>query len=297
MRRRIFVQIPAYRDRELLSTLRSLLETASQPELLRVAVAWQYGEDEEHLEGRLRQWGNVQLKKIPASESKGCNWARSLLQREWDDEEYTLLLDSHHRFVPGWDQQLIALFEAQRQAGVPRPILTSYLPPYDPHNDPHGRVACMFQISPLERHDGLLFRLTGHAIPRWTELDTPVPAHFVSLHFLFAEGSFNADLCFDPAIYFFADEVAVALRAYTRGYDLFHPHRLLGWHLYDRATRITHWSDHAGWHAQNRRSCEQLRALYRGELHGEYGVGTARSIADYERYIGLPLVGRGSAVH
>ena len=68
-----------------------------------------------------------------------------------------------------------------------------------------------------------------------------VPARFVSLHFLFTEGSFNQEIPFDPAIYFFADEIAIALRAYTLGYDLFHPHRILGWHLYDRTTRATHW--------------------------------------------------------
>src|SRR5690349_20509893 len=49
----------------------------------------------------------------------------------------------------------------------------------------------------------------------------------------------------DPSIYFFVDEIAISLRAYTLGYDLFHPHRILGRHLYNRSTRVTHWSSNS----------------------------------------------------
>ena len=62
---RVFVQIPAYRDRELPFTIRDLFEQASRPERLRVAVAWQYGEDELHLEGALRRQQHLELLKIP----------------------------------------------------------------------------------------------------------------------------------------------------------------------------------------------------------------------------------------
>ena len=286
----IYVQIPAYRDRELLPTVCDLMQTAHHPERLRVAIAWQHNDDELHLEPALRQWPNVEVKKIPAAESKGCNWARQLLQRGWDGEAYTLLLDSHHRFAPGWDETSIELLKQRKDAGSAKPIITAYLPPYDPEKDPQGRTICMFKIHPLERHDGLLFRLTGHALADWRNLKSPIPAHFTSLHYLFAEGSFNEAVPVDPSIYFFADEIAIALRAYTSGYDLFHPHCILGWHLYRRTTRIPHWEDHANWSARNRESIKRLRALYCGTLHGEFGIGRARSIADFETYVGVPLV-------
>src|SRR5437764_15017079 len=108
MRQRVFVQIPAYRDSELLVTVQDLIRTAANPARLRIAIAWQYDEAEEHLEDALRQCGNIELKKIRAAESQGCNWARSLLQHDWHDEPYTVFLDSHHRFVPGWDDHVIA---------------------------------------------------------------------------------------------------------------------------------------------------------------------------------------------
>jgi hypothetical protein len=290
---RVYVQIPAYRDRELPHTLRALFEQARHPERLRVAVAWQYGADELHVEPSLRRWGDVEIVKIPAEHSEGCNWARRLLQERWRGERYTLFLDSHHRFAPGWDDDAIAMLEGLRSSGVARPILTGYLPPYDPHTDPLGRASTILRIRPLERHDGLLFRLVGDPVPEGPQRAAPLPARFASLHFLLADGSFNEELAIDASIYFFADEIAIALRAYTHGYDLFHPHRILGWHLYDRATRVTHWNDHAHWQAQNEVSCERVRALYRGEVRDPYGVGTARTIADYEALIGESLVVQG----
>jgi hypothetical protein len=196
----------------------------------------------------------------------------------------------HHRFTTGWDDATIAMFEALRASGVAKPVLTGYLPPYDPARDPDGRVASINRIRSSERHEGLLFRLIGDPVPGWEALTAPLPARFTSLHFLFADGRFNAELPIDSSIYFFVDEIAVALRAYTLGYDLYHPHRVLGWHLYNRATRVTHWADHAQWRAQNDASCKRVRALYRGRLRGRYGIGDARTVADYEAMLGEPLV-------
>ena len=291
---RVYVQIPAYRDRELVPTVADLLRAASHPDRLRVAIAWQHDAREAPLERALRRLGPVELTTIPAARSQGCNWARHLLQQRWNGEPYTLFLDSHHRFVDGWDEQVIDLFEALRGGGVRKPILTGYLPPYDPANDPGGRVEAIYRMDVAERQRQMVFRLTGHAIRGWRRLASPVPARFASLHFLFAAGPFNEEVPFDPAVYFFADEVAIALRAYSRGYDLFHPHKMLGWHLYDRATRVTHWDDHPSWRVQNERSFERLRALFSGSLGGPYGLGTARTVADYETFAGLRLMGSGS---
>ena len=268
--------------------MEDLLGKASHPDRLRVAIAWQYGPGEERLESELRRWSQVELIKCPAEQSRGCNWARSLLQEAWEGERYTLFLDSHHRFVPAWDETVLRMHADLRRGGVAKPVVTGYLPAYDPEDDPHARVTCVLRIRSQERERGLLFRLNGHEIRG--ALRAPEPAHFASLHFLFADGEFNREVVFDPDVYFFADEVAIALRAFTHGYDLFHPHRVLGWHAYDRATRVTHWADHPEWRQQNEASCERLRALYSGGLEGRHGLGAERSVSDYERLIGTPLI-------
>lgn len=287
---RIYIQIPAYRDAQLQSTLYDLIDNAACKENLRIGVAWQHGEDEQ-LDKDFLKRNKIELIDIPAGKSRGCNWARSLLQERWTGEKYTLFLDSHHRFVPGWDQELLEMYTALKTKGVAKPLITGYLPVYDPLNDPAARQHNPLQITFYKRERGLLFRLNSREMPSWLSATTPVPAHFVSLHFLFTEGVFNEVLEFDPAIYFFADEVAIALRAYTMGYDLFHPHKVLGWHLYERAaTRVPHWKDHPEWRQQNEHSYIRLTGLFRGNEKGRFGIGRERTVAGYEKYIGMKLI-------
>lgn len=288
--RSIYVQIPAYRDDELVPTLDSLIRTASRPDCLRIAVAWQYGPDEECRERDLRSFPCVDLVKIPAAASLGCNWARGLLQARAGSERYTLLLDSHHRFVPGWDEATIDLFEDLRASGCSKPILSGYLPPYRPDEDPDGRVDAIYTLREAERREGLLFRLVGDAVSKRLAPASPFLGAFASLHFLFADGAFNREVPADPAVYFFADEVAIGLRAFTHGYDLFHPHRVLGWHLYERNRRVPHWRDHPGWRRLNDLSLARLRALYSGSARGRHGVGSARTIAAFEARAGIRLI-------
>ena len=290
----IYVQIPAYRDSELPKTIQSLLNMATHPERIRIAVMWQRSATD-RLPSNLTNRPEIDIIEVPYQESKGCNWARNLLQQGWNGEPYTLLIDSHQRFVRGWDQLMINMYEGLRQQNIDKPILTGYLPPYDPVNEPYGRVYKPMEMYALDYHNGLLTKLVSYPMPFWKRLDQPKPAHFVSLHFLFTAGQFNREITFDPAIYFFGDEVVTSLRAYTAGYDLFHPHRLLGWHAYDRRTRTPHWADHQTWTEQERISAERIRALYRGQLTGHYGLGTARSISQYETYIFRKLINYESA--
>ena len=39
--------------------------------------------------------------------------ARNLIQQEYNNEKYTLQLDSHHRFVKNWDTKLITMLNCK----------------------------------------------------------------------------------------------------------------------------------------------------------------------------------------
>lgn len=286
---KIYVQVPAYRDRELEKTLLDLYAKAQVLERLRVRVFWQRAAEDE-LSDRVRALPGLEIVDVPHTESRGCNWARNLLQQEWRGERYTLMIDSHHRFVRGWDSLTIDLFEGLRARGVAKPVLTTYLPAYEPAREPGGRKRQPYRIHPYTREAGVLTRLISHPIPLWTSLRTPVEADFASLHFLFADGAFNDEVRFDPDIYFFGDEVLTGLRAFTSGYDLFHPHVILGWHSYNRSTRVPHWDDHSLWYRQHERSLTKLRAIFSGSWDGAYGLGNLRTVRDYEDYTMTPLI-------
>lgn len=286
--RRIFVQIPAYRDHELGPTLRHLFATAADPQALRVAVLWQRAQDDPFISAGFHP-NALEIIEIPHTESLGCNWARGELQRLWQGEPYTFIIDSHHRFVRHWDRKLISAYEMLLSAGIARPIVTAYLPSYDPKVDPEGRLNTPLKIYPLQRTRGLVLRLIGRPILAVEQCAGPIPANFVSLHCLFAAGRFNQDVRFDPKCYFFGHEVATSLRAFTHGYDLFHPHEVIGWHLYDRSTRRPHWEDHAIWEMQEAISRHSLEALFCNGASGPYGCGNERSLDDFEDHLGFRL--------
>jgi hypothetical protein len=169
------------------------------------------------------------------------------------------------------------MLEGLRANGVDKPLLTAYLPPYQPAR-PARREHRPYKIYPLKRERGVLTGLTSFPIRHWGGLERPVPADFLSLHFALADGRFNRDVPMDPGIYFFGDEVLTGARAFMAGYRLFHPHRVLGWHAYDRAGRVTHWSEHPGTAQRQHDSLMRMRAIYE-----------SRALAEYETHIGMPL--------
>lgn len=284
----IFVMVPAYRDKELPSTLIDLISTASNPNRLRICVLWQHAGDEK-LPSRWSKRTGVELIHVHHSESGGFGWARNVLQKQWRGEKYSLLIDSHHRFVPNWDRKAIGMIEELQGDGIEKPVLTAYLPSYDPGIDPEGRMQACRKTYFAGRDFGLLTRLTSYEITGWRWIKKPVPAQFVSLHFLFTLGIFNSEVIFDPKYYYTGDEVVTSLRAFTHGYDFYHPHRILGWHEYKRVDRISHWHDHPEWRKQDSDSLERLKLIFRGCQKGLYGVGTVRTVYEFENFLGIPL--------
>jgi hypothetical protein len=101
----IFVQIAAYRDPELLPTIRDCLAKAEFPDDLRFGICWQTDVSDSALSPFLDH-RHFRIQRVRWNESKGLCWARSEIQNLYEGEEFTLQLDSHHRFAPGWDRQL-----------------------------------------------------------------------------------------------------------------------------------------------------------------------------------------------
>ena len=98
----IFVQIASYRDPELVPTIKNLIEQAAHPERLKICIAHQYSEEDEW--DNLDQFasdGRFIVIQIPHNESQGVCWARNQIQQHYKSEDYTLQIDSHHRFVKG----------------------------------------------------------------------------------------------------------------------------------------------------------------------------------------------------
>ena len=297
----IFVQIASYRDPQLITTLRDCISNAKYPENLVFSIAWQHSVEDEW--DSLYEYKNdkrFRVLDINYKDAKGACWARNQLQQNYNEEEYTLQLDSHHRFIKDWDDELINMYEELRSKGVNKPLLTSYISSFDPDNDPAGRINVPWKMN-FDRFipEGAVFFLPA-SIDNYKELTEPIPARFYSAHFAFASGQFVKEVPHDPDYYFHGEEISIAVRAYTHGYDLFHPHKIIAWHEYTRKNRTKQWDDDKSWHLKNddchlrNRKLFEMDGLVKDINFGIYDFGTERTLEDYERYAGLSFKKRAA---
>jgi hypothetical protein len=288
---KIFISIASYRDPELLPTIRDCIANAKKPENLRFSIAWQRDEKE-----TLAEFANDKRFKIidiPYQESKGTCWARSRIQENYDGEKYHLQLDSHHRFIKHWDAECIQMIKDLQAKGHKKPLLTGYISSFNPSNDPAERINTPWKMN-FDRFipEGAVFFLPA-SIDDYKDRTSPVPSRFVSAHFIFTLGKWVEEVPYDPFYYFHGEEINLAVRSYTWGYDLFHPHKVIAWHEYTRRGRTKHWDDIKEWGDLNSKSHSRNRKLFEmdGEKKdidfGKYDFGKKRSVAEYEKYAGI----------
>ncbi len=282
----IFVSIAAYRDPGLLPTIADCLAKARHPERLRFGVCWQYGQ--EMADPRQLAGPQFAVRYVDARLSRGACWARAEIMRLYDGEDWYLQLDSHHRFAADWDEKL------RQQAvltGSAKPVLTTYASGFTPGAEAAAVEEATVMTFASFTTEGVL-RPTSAPVagPR----TTPVRARYLSAHFLFAPGSFVTDVPYDPELYFLGEEVTLAVRAYTHGYDLFHPAEHILWHEYGRASSAKHWDDHVSeagapvsWQERDEPSLAKAARLLTSPWPGPDGMGTERTVADYEAYAGV----------
>jgi hypothetical protein len=290
---KIFIQIASYRDPELIKTIESAIENAKKPKNLIFAIARQFHPDDKFDD--LSKYDNdkrFKILNIPYLESKGACWARHLIQQLYDGEEYTLQIDSHMRFAPNWDDEMIKMIKQLQKKGYKKPLLTGYVSSFDPDNEPGGRVQEPWRMT-FDRFipEGAVFFLP-ETIPGWQDLKEPVTSRFYSAHYCFTLGQFAKEVQHDPDFYFHGEEISIAARAYTWGYDLFHPHKTLIWHEYTRKGRTKQWDDDKKWVERNNYCHKKNRALFGMDNeepmdHGIFGFGPERTLRDYETYSGL----------
>lgn len=304
---RIFISIAAYRDPELLPTIEDCIRTVSDPKRLNIAVCHQFDDSDESAEfistacSEIHEKiGNLCIISIPYKKSKGVCWARNKIQQKYAGEEYVLQLDSHHRFIQDWDLKLIEEIKSLQAAGYNKPLLTAYLPSYEPNNDPDGRINTPWELA-FDRYlpQGPAMPIPEQMRPKFIEMDRSAPARLYSAHFVFSIGDLYKEVVYDPDFYFHGEEIALAVRAYTHGYDLFTPHFLVMWHHYTRLGCKRHWDDRIGWEENNKTCFDRYKQLVECEDTGidlgEYGLGTERSLDDFIHYSGLDL--RNKRVH
>ena len=130
----------------------------------------------------------------------------------WDEEEWFLLLDSHHRFVPDWD---IRVLEQVRATEGPKRLTSTYGVAYSPGEAERvpDQVTRIDFDHFTDEGDFLHATRRGSGRRRTPTAKSTVPFGALPVR----TGRFVDEVPFDPDLYFTGVESTLTVRAFTHG--------------------------------------------------------------------------------
>ena len=290
----IFISIASYRDPELGHTIKSAIENAEYPDNLRFGIVHQ-GTDKEMPD--LSQIQNKKVISMHPRDALGVGFARSKAMELYDKEKYFLQIDSHIQFVKDWDSKLINQLDMAKEKSNNDKIIISAFPGM------YIRESNQAELIGFHKGNNMTYpckqvlsrRKTGH----WASLrvdftdkdNTPEESNTVLAGFIFADGYIVKDIPYDPEISFFGEELCFAMRAWTRGWDIYSPKEFILYHFYGRNGYKKIWKDHnvriISWEEIESKSAEKQKNVLCGFEQGIMGAGNIRSLKEYESFTGL----------
>jgi hypothetical protein len=293
MKKSIFIQITSYHDYELEKTIRDAIAKSSGETELVFGVHSIFYEDNAWIDP-VRQIPNVKLIESKAPDNLGMGLGRAIAHELYSGEDYYFQIDAHSRFDPNWDTFLINEINTHKSNGFSKPIITQYPKPFWYEGDEekirdHEEVVTQFYWKDKERFKNNRMPMQGTVI----NPEGNIFSISVSGGSIFTEGEF-----LKPNKLIFADgeEIFIAARAYTNGYDFFVPSEMFMYHLYygsegKNARRIVY----PDWPHQtaelNQISVDEIKLVLTGEgTTGEGRLGTERTLSEYGQFCGLDFV-------
>jgi hypothetical protein len=287
---RIFISIASYRDPELQWTIKSAVANANNPDNLYFGVVHQ-GVDSELFD--IQEIKNISINKMHPKEARGAGYARAKAMELYSGQEYFLQIDSHTRFVPGWDSISIdQLNRAKNISGHSRVLLSYFPAPFEPE-----RNGGMYLITnnPKVKPYPTRQKISLNKRKQWTAerlefnnklKEDPELSETVLGGFMFSDGSIVSEVPYDSEISFFGEEICFAMRSWTRGWDIYSPSKNIVYHFYSRGGYSKIWKDRnlrgISWKELEEISYNKQKRILCGEEEGVFGAGNVRTLAEYE---------------
>jgi [Skp1-protein]-hydroxyproline N-acetylglucosaminyltransferase len=178
--------------------------------------------------------GQVRVIYQHDTDALGPAIARYYASKLWGGETFFMQMDAHLEFATGWDQKYIA--EAKAANSFPKVVLSAYPPGFTNFGTfkggtPGARL-CVCEFSSSQAENKIIRINAGEN----TKKDTPRPTQiaFIAAGFFFARAEFLTDVPFDPFLpwCFMGEEIALSMRAWTQGWDIYAPRQNLIAHQY-----------------------------------------------------------------
>ena len=286
----MFVSVASYRDSECAATIKNMFEQADRPGRVFVGICEQNDaadQSEACVPASLPK--NVRRVSIPHSEAKGPTYARYLCSTLYQGETWYVQIDSHTRFVKGWDTKAIA---NAKKCPSPKAILTHYPRKMEEYGggDTGVPVLCRskFDDQGVVTFESVIMEPPKDGIPR------KVP--FVSGGFVFMPGTAVRDVPYDPDLphLFQGEEILHSARLWTAGYDFYTPLDNIVYHQYLRKDKPKFWNDIPNFNATQQATLRKVRQLLGLELphRTDYklGMGSARPLEEYWKFAGVDIL-------
>jgi len=292
----IFVSISSYRDQEIKPTILDIIEKSSVEHKITFGVHVSYLEESEI---DLPDLPNIKYVTSKVPENIGVGAGRYISHQFYDNEDFYLQCDSHSRFVKDWDEIAISSILDYQSQGILKPLLTMYPANYwykdltfteieTDLTDALYRTNISFNEKP---EDFKNLRIPSQlAVPSQDNIFTKS----VSAGCIFTVGPFMAP---NKNMAFWGEEIIIAARAYTHGYDLMVPKQQFMYHLYynwsntEINRRKIFWEDFPNeFESMNKNSRDLVYKVLTEGLIGDGLLGTERTLADYGVFAGLDFV-------
>jgi hypothetical protein len=293
----IFVQLASYHDFELPKTIFDCIEKSSKKHTLTFGVHYCYYDTPQIFIPKL---DNIKVIETKAPENIGVGRARNVSNSLYNGEDYYLQVDSHTRFLEGWDESLINLVLEFQNGGVKKPLISVYPGSYSYNDtleetcDYAPRVTYISFKEKPEQFEQTL-------IPSQLGIDSEGRKiqSSISGGFIFTLGSF-AELGFNEKIMFVGEEILIAARAYTHGFDFFIPDRQYMYHLYNDRNAVFQknlrrqiWKDYSeDFNVKDKASKQEVYDIFANNIIGPGALGVERTLKEYGDYAGLDFENR-----
>ena len=303
---KIFISIASYQDPLLEATIYSAYNNADNPKDLIFGICDQ---STSPLDISSFEFSDqFKYEHVDPINSEGPCWARSRIQNQFNNEDYYLQIDSHMQFEKNWDAYLINYLERIRAINLSShqlPIITCYPRAFNVVDLKEGK----FELNNNEiRTDAISYRKDSMFIKenfsrQIGSIATQEISHgyLIAAGCLFSSGDFVKEIPYDSDYYFYGEEISLMIRAFTRGFGIFHIQSLPIFHLYAELTNIErklHWNEgedskrEVKWHQREGKSINKLKKLLNDEITGVFGLGASKSLKDYEYLSGIDLVNK-----
>jgi len=238
--KQIFISIASYRDTRTTDTIKSIFDTASNPNNIFIGICQQNAETDPDCMTNLPLHITEKIKiiRLLDTDARGPTWARWICSKLWQGEGYYLQIDSHMIFADNWDRDILKMYN---KLPGKRNVISHYPPvsTTDKHSLKNTTVLTCF--SHINNKGELIAK--GKQVKATS---TPQKTFYISACFIFARYNLILEIPFDPYLPFLfqGEEPLLGMRLYTSGWKIYNPSRCICTHYYDRPNDPKIWLDH-----------------------------------------------------